>query len=87
MSNAARDPKTVRTLRWFHQQVASAKVILEGGGVSPVPRDELAARLRQFVDLFDRERAWDAAGETGAPLRLRALECAKMLERQAARAR
>jgi len=87
MQSVARNPKTTRTLRWFHQAVASAKLVAEGRDSSPKPRDELAERLRQFVALFDRERAWDAAGELGAPLRVRALEVADVLERQGKRVR
>lgn len=83
--HAARDPKTVRSLRWFHQQVAAGTRIAALEETSPVPRDQLAARLRHFVALFDRARAWDAAGETGQPLRVRALELAELLDRQAAR--
>lgn len=79
-------PNTMRALRWFHQQVAAAKLVAEGQESSPRPRDEVAARLRQFVAVFDREKAWDA-GELGAPLRVRALEVADVLERQAARVR
>jgi hypothetical protein len=87
VTSAAKNPMTTRTLRWFHQQVAAGKRIAEGYESSPIPRGELAARLRQFVAVFDRERAWDAAGELGEPLRVRALELADVLERQHARTR
>lgn len=84
--SAVRDAKTKRTLRWFHQTIAAAKLVAEGRYTSPEPRDKLALRLRQFVALFDRERAWDAAGDLGEPLRRRALEVADVLERQGLRA-
>lgn len=85
MHHASRDPRTPKTLRWFHQTIAAAKLVAEGQATSPEPRDIVARRIRAFVKLFDREHVWDVSGELGPALRVRALEVADVLERQAAR--
>jgi hypothetical protein len=76
--------KTLQALRWFAVSVDAATRVANLQDTSPVPRDELATRLRQFVALFDRERAWPAL-ERGEGLRSQALSVADTLSSQGER--
>ena len=76
--------KRLQALRWFELNVDAATRVANLQDTSPVPRDELAARLRQFVALFDRERAWREL-ERGEGLRTQALSVAGTLSRQGER--
>ena len=80
-SNAA---KRLQALRWFSFNVDAAARVANLQDTSPVPRDELAKRLRQFVALFDRECAWREF-ERGEGLRTQALSVADTLSRQGQR--
>jgi hypothetical protein len=76
--------KRLQALRWFAVNVDAAARVANLQDTSPVPRDELATRLRQFIALFDRERAWRAL-ERGEGLRTQALSVADTLSRQGER--
>jgi len=76
--------KKMRAVGWLLANLEAAERVVRGEGTSPVPRDKLATLFRQFVAMFDREKAWDEVDQ-GDVIRRRTLLVCDALDAQARR--
>lgn len=83
--SAPRRAQSLQLMVWWARMLESAERIANLQDTSPVPRGELAERLRQYARVFDRERTWDAVAE-GGELRSRTYAMVAVLEEQGRRA-